>query len=405
MKILMICYGGAHVALVIPLYRQLMSRGHECVMIGLTTAGPVLDREGIKHKRIIDFVDMNSRDLQEYGTSLLKKHHTNGIGISEEESIAYLGISYAELVRTHGEQKAKDMYNEKGLASFLPIQFMSSVLKKEMPDVVLATDSPRMERAALNAANLLGIPSVCSVVIFPHIGMHYLSRQDNGSVMCVCNSTIKGQLVKAGRSSESVVVTGNPSFEELFSAPENSRKSLRNSRGLSDHSQLVLWADQPEPANPELPRLIRSQLNDICSSLKNCHLLVRLHPSSTDPSKEPIPDGAMLSPREEPLIDALLAADVVVTCTSTVAYEALLLGKPVIILQMSQYDKYVDYSEDVGALVLGSIDELKEGLEELLLGQSPRAQKLRTNRLALAQESVGAGEKIVTVIESFGEKN
>ncbi|QPJ62385.1 MAG: UDP-N-acetyl glucosamine 2-epimerase [Candidatus Nitronauta litoralis] len=405
MKILMVCYGGAHVALVIPLYRELVSRDHECVMIGLTTAGPVLEREGIVHKRVIDYVDMKNDNIQKYGRELLGKHHTDGIGITEEESIAYLGISFAESVKTHGEQKARDMYNEHGLASFLPVEFMTSVLETEMPDVVLATDSPRMERAALNSAVNLGIPSVCSVVIFPHIGMHYLSRQDNGSIMCVCNSTIKEQLVDAGRSPESVIVTGNPSFEKLFSAPENLRETVRSSRGLSDQSKLVLWADQPEPANPELPRLIRSRLNEVCLSIKNCSLLVRLHPSSTDPAKEPIPETAMLSPREEPLINALLAADIVVTCTSTVAYEALLLGKPVIILQMSQYDKYVDYSEDVGALVLNSTDKLKEGLEELISEKSPRAQKLKKNRIALAEESLGACEKIVAIIESLSNKN
>ncbi len=404
MKILMVCYGGAHVALVIPLYRDLVSRGHECLMIGLTTAGPVLEREGIAHKRVIDFVDMKNSAVQKYGKELLQKHHTDGIGITENESIAYLGISFAESVNTHGEQKARDLYDKNGLASFLPVEFMTSVLKQERPDVVLATDSPRMERAALNAAVNLGIPSVCSVVIFPHIGMHYLCRQDNGAIMCVCNSTIKEQLVGAGRSPESVIVTGNPSFEKLFSAPDSLRDSERNSRGLSDHSKLVLWADQPEPADPELPRSIRSRLNEICLSINNCSLLVRLHPSSTDPAREPIPEGAMLSPREEPLINALLVADVVVTCTSTVAYEALLLGKPVIILQMSQYDRYVDYSEDVGALVLSSMEEVKEGLEELLLGTSPRAQQLKTNRQTLAEESAGACEKIVAIIESYSRQ-
>ncbi len=401
MKVLMVCYGGAHVALILPLYKQLISKGHECVVIGLTTAGPVLEREGVKHKRVIDYVDMNNEGLLKSGEALLEAHHTNGIGITKEESIAYLGTSYSEMITVHGEDKAKEMYNEKGLASFLPIQFMTSVLKLEAPDVVVSTDSPRMERAALNASILLGIPSVCCVVIFPHIGMHYLSRPDNGAVMCVCNSTIRDQLIQAGRSPESIIVTGNPSFEKLFSVPEVSRKTLRNSRGLSDQSQVVLWADQPEPANPELPRQIRSRLNAICLSRENCSSLIRLHPSSTDPTKEPIPEGAMLSPREEPLINALLVADVVVTCTSTVAYEALLLGKPVIILRMSQYDKYADYSEDVGALVLDSIDELESGLEELISDKSPRTQILKANRLALAEESVGACEKIVTVIESY----
>jgi hypothetical protein len=399
MRVMTVTYGAAHVALAIPLIRELQARGVDVLPVALTTAAGVLRREGIPHRRVIDYVDLNDPHVQRLGRRLLDRHHTDGLGISVVESIAYLGRSLYDLVLEIGEQAAMARYEQMGLNAFIPTRFMSEVLDCEQPDVVVATDSPRMERAAFNAAYARQIPSTCIVPVFAHGSIAFLKREDNGNDLCVINERVRRYLIEAGRHPECIHVTGNPASDALFVTDAAHRRKLRRAeRGLSDRDVLVLWAEQPEPGNESLPRRVRYELDDICASEQHWKLLVRLHPSSTDPKKEAIPNGALVSSREETLLDALLASDVVITFTSTVAYEALLLNKPVIILQLSCNDRYVDYSEEDGVLLVDSVSRVAIGIRELLTS-TPTSRRLETARRNLAGDGNCAARVADLVIQ------
>lgn len=390
MKVLIATYGGAHVAVALPLYRELSARGHGITLLALTTAGPVCRQAGIPHRRPIDYARLDDPDVQQNGRQLAAVHHTDGIGLSWEESIAYLGESYGDLVEAAGPEEAERRYRAEGLKAFRPVRFLKRIIAREAPDMIVATDSPRMERAAMNAAFELAVPSVCVVCIFPHIGMHFLRRHDNGDFLCVCNDRVRRQLIEAGRRPESVVVTGNPAWDVLAEPDGPSRRAqARAAQNLRDRDVVVLWAEQPEPDHEELPRRIREELGRLCRAEPGWKLLVRLHPSSTDARGEKMPAEALVSPRTEPLLTALHLADVVITMTSTVGYEALLLDKPVIILEMSQYSHTVDYSPTEGALVLSSLEDVGDAIRTLTTG-TPQAELLSQNRKKLPRPADGA---------------
>jgi len=103
-----------------------------------------------------------------------------------------------------------------------------------------------------------------------------------------------------------------------------------------------------------------------------------------------MPDGALVSPRTEPLLSALHVADVVVTLTSTVGYEALLLDKPAVIVAISKFSHLVDYSAEEGALVIGSLEQLQEAIRSVAT-DTPVARLLRENRSRLPQPGGAAG--------------
>ncbi len=399
-RILITTYGGAHVALTLPLRAELEARGHEVIILALTTAGPVCDREGIPHRRPIEFVNLEDPNVQQFGRMLAKNHHNEGSGLTLNESIAYLGESYRELVEDVGESDAESQYAEQGLNALHPVRFMERIISEISPDVVVSTDSPRMERAAMTAARNLGKSSVCVICIFPHIGMQFLKEPTHGELLCVCSENVRQQMIAVGRNPSSVVVTGNPAWDTLArEESDGSRIQLRNRRGLGDDDFVFLWAEQPEPGNDDLPRRIRYRLAEICEQHKNWHLLVRLHPSSTDPASEIMPRNAMVSDRTEPLEDALDASDVVITMTSTVGYEALLLDKPVLILEMSKYSHTVDYSFEDGAMVIDSMEEIHESMQKLLTPDS-FSRHLSEKRQALPRPG-GAARRVADQILSM----
>lgn len=381
-RVLVACYGGAHVAAAIPLFGELKAAGLEPVMLGLTTAAETLRRHGIPVIRFLDHVDIEDPEILRWGGELSQVHHREGIGILPQESMAYLGASMADLVAELGEDAALQRYRESGLNALLPVRTLRRILQAERIDAVIATDSPRAERAALNAAAQLGLPSVCVLTSFPHIGLHYLKRADNGAVMCVLNERIRSQLIAAGRAPESVVVTGNPAFDALIDpAAAERRESLRERDGLAPGDWAVLWAEQPEPNDPALPVRMRDMLARVCAA-HGWRLVVRLHPSSQAGTAVSLPQGVLLSPRSESVKDALLKCDAVVTFTSTIGFEALVLDKPVVVAAVSQYSRFADYREADGVRVVDSLP----AVEAALLGffeNDEQARSLARHRQAM----------------------
>ncbi|HSH92062.1 MAG TPA: UDP-N-acetylglucosamine 2-epimerase [Ramlibacter sp.] len=363
-RVLVACYGGAHVAAALPVYRELQDRGLEPIMLALTTAADVVRQQGIPVVRFLDHVDIEDPAISRWGAYLGEFHHREGIGISREESTAYLGAGMADLVDEIGEEAALARYRESGLNALLPAATLRRILQAERIDAVIATDSPRAERAALNAAAQLGLPSLCVLTSFPHIGLHYLKRADNGRVMCVLNERIRDQLIAAGRRPDSVIVTGNPAFDALLGPDAAARRvALRRRDSLASDDWAVLWAEQPEPADPSLPARMREKLAEACAA-HGWRLVVRLHPSSQAGATISLPAHVLLSTRQETVRDALLKCDAVVTFTSTIGFEALVLDKPVVIAAVSQYSDFVDYREEDGVRLVHSL----EAVEGALLG-------------------------------------
>lgn len=398
MKIFFCSYGGGHVTAVLPVIAAMRERGHECRYLALTTAGETARRAGVEHLRPIDFVDINHGKIRQWGAKLAQKHHTEGKGIALEESIAYLGVSFRDLVTDLGEAQAWSHYEKHGLNAFSPVYFLREVLEQLQPDVVVATSSPRMEKAVLRAAYRIPIASLCMVELFGLMEEAWLSRPDNGHFVAVSRPDVINRLVAAGRLRSDIYLTGSPMFDQLADStlPEAGRK-WRHQRGIEDHEPLIFWAEQPEPLDPELPRKVRRFLAEICRR-NGWRLVVRLHPSSTDAGNEVIPEDCLQSQAQEALTHVINACDVGITLTSTVGWELLLSDKPLLVINISPYRDMVTYGQGDGALVVSSLEEAQSGIRTLL-ENSDAAMQLAKLRRALPRPGM-ATRNICDLIEN-----
>ncbi len=398
MKVFLTCYGGAHVAAILPLYRALADRGHACELLALTTAADTARRAQLPFSRPMDFVDLADAGVRRWGERLALRHHTEGKGLTRDESVAYLGTSFRELAEDVGEADAWKRYERSGLNAFTPVRFMRRVISHFSPDVVVATTSPRMEKAALRAAFQLDVPSLCMVELFGMLEEPWLSRPDNGHVLAVSREDVGRRLVAAGRQACDIHLTGSPMFDPLANpALPDAGRAWRRERGVADHEKLVFWAEQPEPDDPELPRRVRRHLAELCRD-RGWRLVVRLHPSSTDHNAEQIPHGCLQSHAHEPLSHLMHACDVGVTLTSTVGWELLLCDKPVLVIRISAFSNVVTYGTDDGALVVDTLEQSAEGLTTLLQAsaESARLQMLRSR----LPSPGGASDRICDLIET-----
>ena len=401
-RIFLVSYGGGHVASLVPVARALAQRGHELVFLGLTTARTALAAAGIPSIGFPDLWRFAAPGAREAGAELSASLST-AAAIPREESEAYLGISFAELVQQHGPEKARLSYAEHGRHAFLPVAFFERVLADARPDVVVATNSPRSEQAALLAAGRLGIASICVVDLFALQEVRWVGQPGYATRVCVLNEHVRRLFLDHGRTPDEVVVTGNPAFDRLREADvARAGFDLRQDRGWDDGRVNVLWASQAEPAkhpfngrsgDPTLPRRVERQLRDLVADEPRLRLVVRYHPNELE-RFEPQPYVEQSLPGE-PLAPLLHAVDVVVVTASTVGFEAAMAGRPVLSVDCSVFTADAPYASMGISIGVGSVEELPAVLRRRIA--SPIVRPM----LGARGPEGSAASRVVHVIESL----
>ena len=313
-RVMFVGYGGGHVRMLLPVARMLRDRGlAEPLFLGLTTARAEVEAAGFPCMGFTEFLREDDAAALEQGRALAARLGSHAI--SFEESAAYLGLSYADLVREHGAERAVALYAAHGRQAFLPVATLERILSRVKPDLLVATSAPRAERASFVAARRLGVPAVCLVDLFAAYEIEWLREPGFADRLCVLNERVRERLVGAGRHAGEVIVTGNPAFDGLLDPAVRERgAALRKARGW-DGRRVWLWASQVEPENHPcqpgrgdtlLPARIARELQRVTQARPDMALVIRPHPSEGEYRIELGPRQS-LSPRSENLHELLQA--------------------------------------------------------------------------------------------------
>jgi hypothetical protein len=399
-SVLFVAYGGGHAAMLAPLAQELVASGRPFTFIALTTARAVLDRLGIPSIGFSDLPEAVEVDALRWGRELACDLPVGGT-VSPEETIAYLGASFRDLVAEYGEEVALRRYAQAGRQAFLPVATMRRVIKRLAPDLVVATNSPRAERAAIMAAGQLGIPSVCAVDLFALQEVQWIGRPEYATRVCVLNESVRNMFLAHGRKPEEVVITGNPAFDRIKTTEAiQGGGELRRDRGWDDGRKIVLWASQIEPehhpfanlaGDPSLPRRVERNLRDLVAADECLRLVVRYHPSERVIFEPGV--RVDFSPLSEPISSLLHAVDVVVVTASTIGLEAALAGRPVISVDTSVFTPDTQYAAMGVSRGVTDLQDLGEALNKAL----------QDSYFAFTQVQSGktAAQEILQVIDSL----
>jgi hypothetical protein len=350
--VLFCSYGGGHVAMLAPVAKFLEQRGCKIDFFALTTARRYLDELGISS---FGYADLPESQVSATGWAehVALENAPSGGPVSQKESLAYHRVNLLELARTYGEQEAATRFRTFGRHSFLPVEAMRSVLSRLRPRLVVATNSPRTERALVQAAGDLGIPAVCVVDLFALQEVSWIGVPNYARRICVINEAVKATFISRGRREDEVVVTGNPAFDKLFDPQvEAAGRVLKEKRGWGSDRKTILWASQVEPlkhpfsdvaGDPSLPRRIETVLREFVKDNAEYRLVIRYHPSE-QVGFEP-DENVFFSPTAESLPAVIHAVDLVVVTASTVGIEANLMGRPVISVDCSIFRKDAPFSK------------------------------------------------------------
>jgi len=198
-----------------PVVRELEARGIECVVMALTTGYRKaiqlgLHRSGIETSRgsypsPSGYCNGGANSLVRTRTPMWQKRRACGTWAS---TLPNGSASKEKWPRASGMRQWVGGH-------FYPVDFMTAVLRDVAPAIVLTTNTPRSEGAALEAASRLGIPSVSMVDLFLQPNDEFCRRKHHPDRITVIAPSVKGALVASGLSPDRIVVTGNPAFDTL----------------------------------------------------------------------------------------------------------------------------------------------------------------------------------------------
>ena len=397
---LFVSYGGGHVKALLPVARRVREFGiAQPLYLALTTAAPIVREAGLP---VIGFADL----VTDADGEALRKGEELAAALAvrtadHAESVAYLGLSYVDLAQRVGPEQAQRLHAEFGRQAFLPLGVLARAVQRFRPSLVVATNSPRAEQAALQVACQLDVASVCLVDLLAIWERDRLAAPDYADAVCVLNEAVRDRLVSAGRPPQDVRVTGNPAFDTILDPSVIAAGAdLRRDAGW-EGLHVLLYASSPEPAtypgssargDPAFPRRIERALLEAVLANPSLALWVRRHPSEPPASEL----AALGHPRirvssvEMPLHACIHASDEVVVTVSTVGVEATLAGKAVTQVRGSMFDDLSPY------LAMG-IAQRELTLEQMEAGFAPadRAQAVRGR-----QAGAPATDRVVEVLAS-----
>jgi hypothetical protein len=258
-------------------------------VLGLPAAKHSLRTYGVDSFGFDDYLDPNGdADALAWGMELAKTHHSPTIGIELKDSVAYLGLSYKDLVLRLGRDEAARLFAEKGRNAFYPVTVMERIFDRVRPDFVVTTNSPRAEAAAIDVANMRGIDNLSITDGFTGTGGYRLRARN----ITFINEFAHRRFAADGRLGDqecNYYYTGNPAFDKLQNIPREKEASwiqahFPDARGRP----IVLHADMPAYWHTKKDYLHIKSEAEIIEEVAVCYdavisnggvYLIRPHPS------------------------------------------------------------------------------------------------------------------------------
>jgi len=342
-KILVVTYGGGHVNLLVPVIKALQQRGDvSLAVLGLSIAGQVLARAAIPYSTYLAYLtpDEYRAVADAYGKQLAERWHVDGKGISYEDSVAYLGINMRDLVALVGEETAWQEINTRGRQAFLPLQMMEHVVRTEVPDLILTGISPRSERAVTMVGKQLGIPTINMHDYLATEKRHFLEADRIG----VMSSITRDNLVRLGHSPEKIVVTGQPAFDTIAKHTFD-RNEVLSELGIAElpARHVIVYGTQALPGDIE-QRHLEAVLDTVAELGSSFYLIIKPHPGQNRLGyyQEQIYHKNISGLATEVDIRKLISVcDLLITFYSTIALETILMGKPLVQLNLGDMENPV----------------------------------------------------------------
>lgn len=245
--------------------------------------------------------------------------------------------------------------------------------------VVLRNESRELEKSCVVAAKETSLRSV----VFQHgvFAIPIPDRKTQCDVSAVWGSFGCRYLQEQKHFRSKCVITGNPEYDRL--TPEFRESLFRKKEwcrqlALDSHLPILILASQrphsfsSKKTEDEQTRMVSAVMKAL-QQIPSAQLIVKIHPFENE---RPIchlvrnftQNGRVRIVKNAELFSLLASSDALITCNSTVGLSAMVLGKPVLVVNLTGYPDTVPYVSSGAAVGVYQEESIAAAIEELLLG-------------------------------------
>ena len=202
--------------------------------------------------------------------------------------------------------------------------------------------------------------------------------------LAVMGSASKDILVERGVPSQSIIITGQPRYDGALEATSpNFEPEVLSELGISPGKRLILYASfllgRSRYGTPRDDEATLSALGELGRYLAEpFQVVIKAHPLDKMEDYQAHLKHLGISRlirvvREFDTLSLIRASSLVVTFGSTVAYEALIFRKPLILLNLTGLPDSLELAQEGAALEVHSLEELLDAARAVL--SSPKIQQ------------------------------
>lgn len=331
------------------------------------------------------------------------------------EAFSHRGVDFADMA---GEDLARTLLLQLPW-SVLAYEQTRAVLRHTRPAVMcLYAESSGWGRAALAAAAAEGVRTVAVQhgILYP---TYYSYRHEPDEADCprpdrtaVFGEAARRFLVeRGGYAPESLVLTGSPKFDELLERTAAwDRSALRARLGAQEAEPLVVVASRFRPIR-ETHHAIGGALAALLAAIEamdGVRCLIKPHPAEpAEPYRRAVEHARATHTRVLPssadLLELMHAADALVTVESLSAVEALVLGRPVVVLEMPNHLRALVEAEVALGVPAGA--DPSEAIQSVLFDPATRDRLADGRRRYVSELAMGvdgrATERILDLVREM----
>jgi len=334
----------------------------------------------ILKKRNLEFVRIESygtlKDIYEnikYITNL----RTLLDEIQKNESMSYKNLDLREIL---SDLVSYHVHSKPLMVGFA--RMSSRAIQREQPKLIITANTKNWDgRVFTEIGSSLGINTLTvQEGLYETLSFHHMF---NSKRIALQGEEVKNDFRRSGVEEERLVVTGAPLYD-FIKEGARIRKEGNNFKYLEEHGidlkkGLIVFASQPHDKKLykiEEKRRILTGLKRAMANFPDCMLIVKLHPyeryEELGDSLERNGDKNIVVVRDINIFDLIDVCDLLITKWSTCALEAILLGKPVMTINLGGTPDPFPYAANHVALDVCREEDILPALRRILYDRNTK---------------------------------
>lgn len=287
----------------------------------------------------------------------------------EEARIAQgLGIDF-ELLESYTDiPRTRDFDTGWGLAPLI------DAITVKQPDLFIAIEVNYILRNAVRYCKQEGIPNIILQHGTPNLYSRHAFVPFEGDCFAAWGEFSKDFLVKNHVDPSRIVITGGIPFDK---APEANKDYVAKQIGIDAQKKWIVLTTQPVgPGNrPTLDETIRSIIELVSCSQKysDIEFIIQIHPHQNidiiRKIADVVPNHKAVITQYKNTEELIASSDGMITYFSTTAIDAVLLQKPLMLINLTDGEQFYPFAELGVAYSVSKVDEIEHAFDKLVLGE------------------------------------